>query len=308
VTEHVSSNQSQNQERVELKSDVKQDVKSEGETRAKDVQTDENCECKYPTRIHNPPKKFSDYVRSVNDSIVNEHCCYTMSFVPQCCKEAVECDESQTWQNAVDSEMKSLTENETFVVTELPESKNVIGGKWVYTIKTDVGGNVKYKARYVAKGFSQKESVDYGETFAPTARMTSIRMLMQAAVDQDLHIHHIDVKTAHLNAPIDCELYVDQPEGHVVNDESDRKLVWKCNKSLYGLKQSGRNWNGGLLSYLCDVHFAQSDADPCVYSRDDDQGKVLIIFWVDDIIIAASNEELLQSIKSSLSKRFSIRI
>ena len=295
---HEVTEQNQNQDKVEMKSDVKSDIET-------GTQTD--SECKYPTRERKAPKYLDDYVCSVNDADITVDCCYRVSFVPQCYKEAVKCDESQNWQKAMDSEMESLAENDTFVVTELPKGKNVIGGKWVYATKSDADGNVKFKARYVARGFSQKESVDYGETFAPTARMTSIRMLMQAAVDEELLVHQMDVKTAYLNAPIDCELYVDQPEGYCVNDKSDRKLVWKLKKSLYGLKQSGRNWNSVLHSYLCGENFDQSDADPCVYRRVDDQGKVLILVWVDDIIVAASNEVLLKNVKESLSDRFRMK-
>ena len=134
----------------------------------------------------------------------------------------------------------------------------------MYATKLDVDGNIKHKARYVAKGYSQKENVDYRETFSPTAHMTSVRMLMQAVVDNDMIAHQMDVKTAYLNAPIDCELYIEQPEGYDVQNKVDRKLVWKLEKSLYRLKQSGRNWNNLLHPHLCKDGFEQSDAGPCI--------------------------------------------
>ncbi len=199
-------------------------------------------------------------------------------------------------------------ENDTFEITELPKGKSLIGGKWVYATKLDADGNVKHKARYVAKGYSQKENVDYSETFSPTAHMTSVRMLMQSAVDNDLLVHQMDVKTAYLNAPIDCELYVEQPEGYAVQSKGDGKTVWKLKKSLYGLKQSGRNWNNLLHSHLCSDDFRQSDADPCVYSKTTEVGTlVIVIFWVDDIIIAASNQQVLKSVKESLSEKFKMK-
>ena len=81
--------------------------------------------------------------------------------------------------------MESLVQNDTFNVEELPKGQTLIGGKWVYATKLDANGNIKHKARYVAKGYSQKENVDYSETFSPTAHMTSVRMLMQSVADND---------------------------------------------------------------------------------------------------------------------------
>ena len=146
-------------------------------------------------------------------------------------------------------EMNSLRENETFTLTTLPEGRKSVGGRWVFTVKENSDGSESYKARYVAKGFSQVEGIDYKETFAPTANITSIRSLMQIAAQHDLILHQMDVKTAYLNAPIDCEIYMEQTEGSEVQRGKGR-LVYKLNKSLYGLKQSGRNWNSLLHSYL----------------------------------------------------------
>ena len=100
--------------------------------------------------------------------------------------------------------------------------------------------------------------IDFQETFAPTANLTSLRVLMQMAAQHDLVLHQIDVKTAHLNAPIDCEIYMDQAEGSEVPSGSGGRLVYKLNKSLYGLKQSGRNWNQVLHCLLLENSFVQS--------------------------------------------------
>ena len=168
--------------------------------------------------------------------------------------------------------------------TEPEASNDDHDEKYIYAVKIGQNGEETHKARYVAKGYSQIPEIDYKETFAPTARMSSIRTLLQRVVQNDMIIHQMDVKTAYLNAPIDCELYMEQPEGFEEHGENGEKLVCKLNKSLYGLKrQSGRNWNNLLHEYLQKEGFTQSQADPCVY----------VIIWVDDIIIAASNFELL---------------
>ena len=117
------------------------------------------------------------------------------------------------------------------------------GGKWVYAIKLDPNGEEKYYARFVAKGYSQAPGIDYCETFPPTARITSVRMLRQLAIQKCMVVHQMDVKMAYLNAPIDCELYKEQPEGYERKGLDGEKLVCKLKKSLYGLKQSGQNWN-----------------------------------------------------------------
>ena len=132
-------------------------------------------------------------------------------------------------------------------------------------------------------------------------------MLMQLAVQDKLVVHQMDVKTAYLNAPIDCEIYIEQPEGFEQQDKNGVKLVCKLQKSLYGLKQSGRNWNNMLHQYLLDEEFEQSLVDPCVYTRIKDESKVTIIVWVDDIIVAANNTQSLVEMKSSLSQRFKMK-
>ena len=117
----------------------------------------------------------------------------------------------------------------------------------------------------------------------------------------------MDVKTAYLNAPIDSELYVEQPEGYSVSNKESRKAVWKLKKSLYGLKQSGRNWNNLLHLHLCTDGFEQSNTDSCAYYKTCEHGRVIIIFWVDDIIVAARNEQLLNRVEISLSNKFEMK-
>ena len=145
---------------------------------------------------------------------------------------------AKEWKKAMEREMASLKENDTFTVVELPEGKQSVGGRWVFALKDNPDGTVRYKAWYVAKGYTQIKGIDYYETFSPTAKMTSLRILIQLAAQYGMCIHQLDVKTAYLNAPIDCEIYVEQPKGFETPVNSEN-LVWKLNRSLYGLKQSG---------------------------------------------------------------------
>ena len=182
-----------------------------------------------------------------------------------------------------------------------------MGGRWVFALKTEIDGSDKYKARFVAKGYSQKQGTDYEETFSPTADMTSVRVVMQKAVQDDLVLHQMDVKTAYLHAPIDCEIYMEQPEGYEKRSKSGEKLVCKLHKSLYGLKQSGRNWNAMLHTCLVENDFVQNPADTCVYTREKHNEKVILIIWVDDLIIAANNESVLGNVKGMLTERFKMK-
>ena len=151
--------------------------------------------------------------------------------------QAVGSKKSKMWADAMKEEINSLTENETFSLTTLPKGKQAVGGRWVYAVKESPDGSETFKARYEAKGYGQVEGIDYKETFSPTANMTSVRTLMQVAIQDDLILHQMDVKTAYLHAPIDCELYMEQPEGFEDKSKTGEHLVCKLNKSLYGLKQ-----------------------------------------------------------------------
>ena len=131
-------------------------------------------------------------------------------------------------------------------------------------------------------------------------------MLMQQAVQKDMITHQMDVKTAYLNAPIDCDIYIQQPEGFKTVSKNSETLVCKLKKSLYALKQSGRNWNNMLHSCLCEERFTQSLADPCVNTRNSkaDGLIILIICRVDDIVISATSLDLLTGVKEALCRKF----
>lgn len=133
-------------------------------------------------------------------------------------------------------------------------------------------------------------------------------MLMQQAVQNDMITHQMDVKTTYLTAPIDCDIYIEQPEGFEKVGKNGETLVCKLKKSLYGLKQSGRNWNNMLHSYLCEENFTQSLADLCVYTRNSEtDGLIILIIWADDIIISATSLDLLRSVKETLCRKFKMK-
>ncbi|PIK39827.1 hypothetical protein BSL78_23335 [Apostichopus japonicus] len=245
-------------------------------------------------------KPHLSYLPAKNPTLV-------VGYVPKTYQEAITCPASSDWQKAMKDEMSALRENDTFELNPLPEGRKVVGGRWVYAVKLGPNDEEQYKARYVAKGFSQLPNVDYNETFSPTARISSIRALMQLSIQHNLIVHQMDVKTAYLNAPIDCELYVEQPEGFAVSGKNGEKLVCRLKKSLYGLKQSGRNWNSLLHSYFVGESYSQSLVDPCVYTKHEENDMTIILVWVDDIIITTNRDSILEDVKRGLTSRFKMK-
>lgn len=120
------------------------------------------------------------------------------------------------------------------------------------------------------EGRSHVEGLDYSETFSPTANITSLHVLMQFVVQYDLRLNQMDVKAAYLHAPIDHKIYMEQPEGSQMKQKNGVQLVCKLNKSIYGLKQPGSNWNMMLHEFLIENEFVQSQADHCIYTKRSD--------------------------------------
>ena len=146
------------------------------------------------------------------------------------------------WKHAINEEMDYIMFNHTWELVDLPPSSKAIGCKWVFRKKYHTNGTLNtFKARLVAKGYRQKEGIDYFDTFAPMARINSIRILFALASIHDLYVHQMDMKTAFLNGDLNEEIYMEQPEGFVLpgNEHKVCKLV----KSLYGLKQAPKQWH-----------------------------------------------------------------
>ena len=182
-----------------------------------------------------------------------------------------------------------------------PQNKNFISRRLFLTIKSKSNGGHEFKACFVARGYSQIFGKDYRETFALTTNMASTRLLLQIAVYYDLLIHHMDVKSAYLNAPLDYEIYVEPLEGF---KSKNGNYVWKLKKSLYGLKQSSRTWNKTFHTYFTTQNFVQSPVNPFMYIQNICNQISIILLWVDYILIASKTEAHLMQIKTRLNSRF----
>ena len=153
--------------------------------------------------------------------------------------------------------MNALRRSGTWEIVDPPRGKKIVGCKWVFTIKCNADGSVeRYKVRLVAKGFTQTFGIDYQETFAPVAKINSIRILLSLAVNSDWPLHQLDVKNAFLNGDIKEEVFMSLPPGFEKSLGSDK--VCRLKKSLYGLKQSPRAWFERFGKAVISYGFLQS--------------------------------------------------
>ena len=186
-----------------------------------------------------------------------------------------------------------------------PEGKSVVTSKWIYKIKHAADGSIeKYKARFVARGFSQIEGVDYDETFLPVAIYTSIRSIIALFASMGWKLHQMDVKTTFLNGEIEEEFYIDQPEGFVVHNE--RSHVCRLKKSLYGLKQAPRAWYEKMDGFLMSLGFNKSAIDPNLYYHIDGNECLILVLYVDDLFFTGS-ERFIAECKQTLTTKFEMK-
>ena len=157
-------------------------------------------------------------------------------------------------------EYESIMKNDVWDVVPILEDKEVVTSKWLYKIKHGFDGSAeKFKARFVAHGFSKKEGVDYDDIFAPVAQYTTIRSIIDLAAMQGWNLHQMDVKTAFLHGAIKEEVYVEQPLGFKVQDWDTH--VCRLKKALYGLKQAPKSWYERIDSYLMKLGFTHSNVN-----------------------------------------------
>ena len=141
----------------------------------------------------------------------------------------------------MNEELSQIKRNKTWELVPRPLNKNVIGAKWVFRNKMDEAGKItRNKARLVCKGYAQVEGIDFGETFAPFARMESIRLILDYASSKHIKVYKMDVKSAFLNGELEEQVYMEQPDGFQVQETENH--VYMLKKALYGLKKSPRAW------------------------------------------------------------------
>ncbi|KAK1645758.1 hypothetical protein QYE76_063563 [Lolium multiflorum] len=211
-----------------------------------------------------------------------------------------------SWSKAMEEEMGCIEENETWTLADLPPGHKPIGLKWVFKVKRDENGTVvKHKARLVARGFVQREGVDFEEVFAPVARLDSVRLLLAVAAQERWEVHHLDVKSAFLNGELKEEVYVLQPPGFAKSGSEGKVL--RLHKALYGLRQAPRAWNAKLDTSLARLGFVKCPSDHAVYTRTKDGGRLLLGVYVDDLIITGTSTAAIGEFKQEMTSMFRMR-
>ncbi|CAM8880974.1 unnamed protein product [Rhodiola kirilowii] len=276
------------------------------------------------SRHHQPPVWQSEYVcnnsikirkspHCIQKFLSNSHCSTThaafavavanlkeLKTYAQACKDV-------QWCEAMDKENAALQVNNTWIITDPPPNQPITDCKWIYRIKLKSDGTIeRYKARLVAKGFTQIEGVDYNETFAPVAKMTSVRCLLTVAAIRCWPIFQLDVDNAFLHGNLDEDVYMHLPPGYFKNERSAGK-VCKLTKSLYGLKQAPRQWFSKLTEALLEFGFHQSLNDHSLFTLEAGNDFIILLVYVDDVLLTGTSLQLINSIKAFIHDKFRIK-
>ncbi|GJU37419.1 putative RNA-directed DNA polymerase [Tanacetum coccineum] len=211
----------------------------------------------------------------------------------------------QRWKKAMDEEMDALQRNSTWELVDKPHGYRIVGCRWVFTIKMNSDGSIdRYKARLVAKGYTQTYGIDYEETFAPVAKINTIRILISLAANQEWPLHQFDVKNAFLNGNLEEEVYMELPPG-VMNSEKGK--VCKLKKALYGLKQSPRAWFGRFTKSMKAFGYRQSNSDHTLFVKRKAGKLTALIVYVDDMVVTGDDTEEIEALKNYLSQEFEMK-
>ena len=220
--------------------------------------------------------------------------------------EAISGPERQQWLQAIAEELQSFKDNQVWEVVDAPDNVSVVQCKWVLKRKLDCDNKVRYRARLVAKGFSQKAGIDYQETFSPVIRHSTLRLLFALSVQLGMDITHLDVTTAFLNGHLKENIFMYLPEGFPVKDSQSKVL--KLKKAVYGLKQSSLAWYKKVDETLYSLGFIKSKLEPCVFMKTHDNNKKTIVgLYVDDFLIFSNCKFEADSLIEALSQKFKIK-
>ncbi|GFY85446.1 hypothetical protein Acr_04g0001840 [Actinidia rufa] len=209
------------------------------------------------------------------------------------------------WRDAISKEINALEANKTWILTSLPPEKKPIGCKWIFKTKLKANGSVeRYKARLVAKGYTQVEGLDFHDTFAPVAKLVTVRCVLAIAAARNWHLHQLDVNNAFLHGDLDEDVYMSLPSGYGRPGET---RVCRLQKSLYGLKQTSRNWYSKLSTVLISAGFHQSQADHSLFTRQTGPTILVVLVYVDDLLLTGSDLGSIRCLQDFLSSKFQLK-
>ncbi|CAI7841140.1 unnamed protein product [Closterium sp. NIES-54] len=203
---------------------------------------------------------------------------------------------------AMDTEMASWKSTGTYVDEVPPPEANIVSSMWIFRVKRPPGSPPPFKARYVARGFSQRQGVDFFHTFSPTPKMTTLRVLLHVAAQRDYEPHSLDFSTAFLQGSLHEEIWLRRPPGFTGSFPAGTQ--WSLRQPVYGLRQARREWHDTLRMTLGALRCAPSTADPSLFLRTDTTlPPFYVLVYVCDLVFATADTEALAHVKSELQKR-----
>ena len=245
-------------------------------------------------------------VTTLPSHIRDFHCFSALSSLqePQTFHEA---SSNPLWQQAMKEELDALHKTGTWGLVDLLSRKSAIGCKWVYKIKTQLDGTIDcYKARLVAKGFTQEYGIDYEETFAPVARLSSVRTLIVVSAARKLPLFQMDVKNVFLNGELSEEVYMKLPPGYS-HPPGFPHSVFGLRQALNGLKQAPRAWFAKFSSTISQHGFLGSSFDTALFLRRSGHGITILLLYVDDMIIIGDDMQGIHDLKHFLGCQFEMK-
>ncbi|RVW13780.1 Retrovirus-related Pol polyprotein from transposon RE1 [Vitis vinifera] len=255
------------------------------------------------TKVKYPMSNYvsTHHLFESNKSFVNQ---LSTVAIPNSVQEALA---DPRWKAAMNEEMKSLQKNETWELVECPPGKKPVGCRWIYTVKYKADGSIeRFKARLVAKGYTQTYGIDYTETFAPIAKINTIRVLLSLPANLYWPLQQFDVKNAFLHGELSEEVYMDLPPGCMVSEKQCQK-VCKLKKSLYGLKQSPRAWFGRFTKSMRVFGYHQSNSDHILFLKKQHGKITTLIVYVDDMVVTGNDLEERKALQNYLSREFEMK-
>ncbi|GJQ96019.1 retrovirus-related pol polyprotein from transposon TNT 1-94 [Tanacetum coccineum] len=230
--------------------------------------------------------------------------CFISTIEPKNINEALK---DENWVMAMQEELNQFKTNDVWELVPNPMDMTIIGTKWVYRNKLDENGVVtRNKARLVAQGYNQQEGIDYDETYAPVARLESIRILLAYACALDFKLYQMDVKSAFLNGFINEEVYVAQPPGFI--DFAKPNYFYRLKKALYGLKQALKAWYDRLKAFLIKHDYSMGMVDNTLFTKKKDSNIIIVQIYVDDIIFGSTCQEMCDDFAKVMHDEFEIRL
>ncbi|CAI7841142.1 unnamed protein product, partial [Closterium sp. NIES-53] len=221
---------------------------------------------------------------------------------PRSYVEAIEGPYSSQWQAAMDAEMASWKSTGTYVDEVPPPGANIVIGMWIFRVKRPPASPPVFKARYVARGFSQRQGVDLFQTVSPTPKMTTLRVLLHVVSQRDYELHSLDSSTAFLQGTLHEEIWLRRPPGFTRSFPAGTQ--WSLRRPVYGLRQAPCEWHDTLGMTLATLGFAPSTSVPSLFLRTDTTlPPFYVLVNVDDLVFATADTEALAHVKSELQKR-----